>query len=269
MTPRSEPRGEAALCIGARWRALTLALLCLAVAAPAAAEDKKPAAAPAAPAAPKPPQADTDQALNAIGLSIAKSLEQFSLTPAEMDKVVAGMREGLSGKPRQKLDEKAQENLSAFVKARMAAAADREKTRGAAYLASAAKEKGAIKTASGAVVVPIKEGTGASPSATDTVKAHYAGTFVDGKPFDASRDHGTEPAQFSLGGGVIPCWTEALQKMKVGGRARIVCPPAAAYGEQGRPPVIPGNATLVFDVELLDVVKTPPPAATQQPAQSK
>lgn len=247
-------------------RSLTLALLCAALALPAAAEEKKPAAT--APAAPKPAPADTDRALNAIGLSVAKSLEPFALTPAEVDKVMAGVREGLSGKAKQKMDEKASENLRSFVQARMAAAADREKARGAAYLVSAAKEKGAVKTANGSVVIPLKEGTGASPSPTDTVKAHYAGTFVDGKPFDASRDHGTEPAQFSLSGGVIPCWTEALQKMKVGGRAKVVCPPLAAYGEQGRPPVIPGNATLVFDVELMDIVKAPPPAS-EQPAPPK
>lgn len=110
-----------------------------------------------------------------------------------------------------------------------------------------------MKTASGAVVIPEKQGTGASPTATDKVKVHYEGKLVDGTVFDSSRKR-NEPAEFPLNG-VIKCWTEALQKMKVGGKAKVVCPAAIAYGEQGRPPVIPGNAVLTFEVELLDIVK--------------
>jgi FKBP-type peptidyl-prolyl cis-trans isomerase len=235
-------------------RALTLALCGLALALPAMAEEKKEAAA--APAAK--PAPNVDLALNAIGLSIAKSLEPFALTPAELDKVLAGLKEGTSGKAKQKLDDKAQENLRSFVQARMEVAAEKEKSRGASYLDTAAKEKGAIKTANGSVVVPIKEGTGASPVPTDKVKVHYTGTLVDGKVFDSSRER-NQPAEFPLNG-VIPCWTEAMQKLKVGGRAKIVCPSAAAYGERGSPPVIPGNAVLTFDVELLDITKAPPPA---------
>jgi FKBP-type peptidyl-prolyl cis-trans isomerase len=245
----------------------TLALLFALAASPAAAaEAAKPAAAPAAPAA-KP--ADADKALNAVGLSIAKSLEPLTLSPAELEKVLAGIKEGLGGKAKQPLDDKAQENLRNFVQARMSAAAEKEKARGASYLEAAAKEKGAIKTANGAIVVPLKEGTGAAPAATDKVKVHYTGTLVDGKVFDSSRER-NQPAEFPLNG-VIPCWTEALQKLKVGGRAKVVCAPGIAYGERGSPPVIPGNATLTFDVELLDVVKAPPPpppapAAPAQPA---
>ncbi len=248
-------------------RTFTLALLCLALAIPAAAEDKKPAAAaPATPAAPKPSPADTDRALTAIGLSIAKSLEPFALTPGEADKVLAAVRQGLSGKSKQALDQKSQEDIRNFVQARMAVAADKEKARGATYLASVTKEKGAAKTANGAIVIPIKEGSGASPAATDKVKVNYTGTLVDGKVFDSTSQHNPPaPAEFPLNG-VIPCWTEALQKMKVGGHAKVVCPPEIAYGERGSPPVIPGNATLTFDIELLDVQKTPPPAAPAAPA---
>lgn len=247
-------------------RTLTLSLLCLALAMPAAAEDKKPAApgTPAAPAAPKLTPADTDRALNAIGLSIARSLEPFSLSSAEANKVIAAIRLGLSPKPPQ-LDEKSQEDIRNFVQARMAAAADKEKTRGASYQQAAAKEKGAAKTSNGAIVIPIKEGTGASPTPTDKVKVNYTGTLVDGKVFDATSKHNPPaPAEFPLNG-VIPCWTEALQKMKVGGHAKVVCPPEIAYGDRGSPPVIPGNATLTFDIELLDVQKTPPPAPPPAP----
>jgi FKBP-type peptidyl-prolyl cis-trans isomerase len=246
-------------------RFVTIALLCAATVASAA--DPKPApkatATPAAPA--KPPAANADQALNAIGLSIARSLEGFAFTPAEVEKVMAGIHEGLSGKPpKQKLDEKAQENLRNFMQARMTELAEKEKAKGAAYLEKAAKEKGAEKTASGAVVIPIKEGTGATPAATDTVKVHYVGTLVSGKKFDASRDHGDQPVQFPLNG-VIKCWTEALQKMKVGGHAKVVCPSDTAYGERGSPPAIPGNAVLTFDIELVDTQKAPPPPPPAAP----
>ena len=227
-------------------RSLELALLLLAAAAPAAAQDNKPAAASAV---------DNDRALHDIGLSVAKSLEPLGLSPAELEKVLAGLKEGAGGKAKPP-DEKGQENMRGFIQARMTASAEKEKVRGADYADKASKEKGAIKTSNGAIVVATKEGTGASPTAEDTVKVHYTGTLIDGRVFDSSRDRG-QPAEFPLKN-VIPCWTEALQKMKVGGRAKVVCPSGVAYGERGSPPVIPGNATLTFDVELLDIVKTTP-----------
>jgi FKBP-type peptidyl-prolyl cis-trans isomerase FkpA len=101
------------------------------------------------------------------------------------------------------------------------------------------------------VYIPVAAGTGASPKATDTVNVHYHGTLRDGSVFDSSVDRG-EPISFPLNG-VIPCWTEGLQKMKVGGKAKLVCPSDIAYGDGGRPPQIPGGATLVFEVELLEV----------------
>jgi FKBP-type peptidyl-prolyl cis-trans isomerase len=239
-------------------RSFALPLLALALATPAVAQQGKPAtpAPPArpAPAAPK----DTDKALYALGLAISESLKTFSLTPAELEKVVGGLRDGVAGKPKFAFDEQAQQLVSELAKTRFAAAAEKEKAKGAAYLDKVAKEKGAMKTANGAVVIPISEGKGATPSPTDTVKVHYTGTLVDGKVFDSSRQRG-QPAEFPLNQ-VVPCWTEAFQKIKVGGKAKIVCPSAVAYGEQGRPPVIPGNAVLTFDVELLDIVKAAPPA---------
>jgi len=236
-------------------RTRILALFCLAIATAAAADDKKPAV-PAKPAA-----ADTDQALTAIGLSMARSLEPFSLTPAEQAKIVAALRLGLSGKG-PALDDKSQDSIRTFVQARMAAAAEKEKARGAGYQEKVAKEPRAVKTASGVIIVPIQEGTGAAPGPTDRVKVNYTGTLIDGKVFDSTSKHTPPaPAEFPLNG-VVPCWTEALQKMKVGGHAKVVCPPEVAYGERGSPPVIPGNATLTFDIELLEVTKAPPPAAT-------
>jgi FKBP-type peptidyl-prolyl cis-trans isomerase FkpA len=120
-------------------------------------------------------------------------------------------------------------------------------------LAKAAKEPGAIVTPSGLVYRPLKEGSGPSPAATDTVKVHYRGTFPDGKEFDSSYKRG-QPAQFPLNN-VIKCWTEGVQRMKVGGKASLTCPPSIAYGERGAGRVIPPNATLQFEIELLDIVR--------------
>ena len=120
-------------------------------------------------------------------------------------------------------------------------------------LEKAAKEKGAVKTASGLVYVPIKEGTGESPAATAKVKVNYEGKLVDGKVFDASSRHGG-PATFPLNG-VIPCWTEGMQMLKVGGKARLVCPSALAYGDRGAGGEIPPGATLDFEVELVEILK--------------
>lgn len=120
-------------------------------------------------------------------------------------------------------------------------------------LASAAKEPGAVTTPSGLVYRSLKDGAGASPTATDTVKVNYRGTFPDGREFDSSYKR-NEPAQFPLGG-VIPCWTEGVQRMKVGGKAKLTCPAAIAYGSRGAGGSIPPNATLHFEVELLEIAK--------------
>jgi FKBP-type peptidyl-prolyl cis-trans isomerase FkpA len=112
---------------------------------------------------------------------------------------------------------------------------------------------GSVNTPSGLVFVSLKEGTGNSPAASDTVKVHYKGTFPDGKEFDSSYKRG-QPAEFPLNR-VIKCWTEGVQRMKVGGKARLTCPPAIAYGERGAGGVIPPNATLQFEIELLDIQK--------------
>ena len=118
-------------------------------------------------------------------------------------------------------------------------------------LAKAAAEAGATTTPSGLVYRSLKDGTGASPTATDTVSVHYRGTFPDGKEFDSSYSRG-KPAEFPLNR-VIKCWTEGVAKMKVGGKAKLACPASIAYGERGAGGVIPPNATLLFEVELLGI----------------
>jgi FKBP-type peptidyl-prolyl cis-trans isomerase FkpA len=125
------------------------------------------------------------------------------------------------------------------------------KPEGASFLDKAAAEPGAVRTPSGLVYRDLRPGTGPSPQASDTVTVQYRGTLTDGTEFDSSYKR-NQPAQFPLGQ-VIPCWTEGVQKMKVGGKAQLVCPAEIAYGERGSPPVIPPGATLVFEIELLGI----------------
>jgi FKBP-type peptidyl-prolyl cis-trans isomerase FkpA len=120
-----------------------------------------------------------------------------------------------------------------------------------AAVAAAAKEAGAVTTPSGLVYRSLKDGSGAGPGPTDTVKVHYRGTFPDGREFDSSFKRG-EPIEFRLDR-VIKCWTEGVQRMKVGGKAKLTCPAVIAYGERGAGSVIPPNATLQFEVELLAI----------------
>ena len=117
--------------------------------------------------------------------------------------------------------------------------------------AAAAKEAGAVVTASGLVYRSLKDGNGASPTASDKVKVHYRGTFPDGREFDSSYKR-NEAIEFPLSG-VIKCWTEGVQRMKIGGKAKLTCPASIAYGERGAGGVIPPNATLLFEVELLGI----------------
>ena len=131
-------------------------------------------------------------------------------------------------------------------------------TESASSPASAAAATGPIKAADGSETWPsglvyrsLREGTGPSPTPTDVVKVHYRGTFPNGKEFDSSYTRG-QPAEFPLNR-VIACWTEGVQKMKVGGKAKLVCPPNIAYGSKGAGGAVPPNATLWFDVELLGI----------------
>ncbi len=119
--------------------------------------------------------------------------------------------------------------------------------------AAAAKEPGAVVTKSGLVFRSLTDGKGASPSASDKVKVHYRGTLADGTEFDSSYKR-NEPIDFPLNR-VIPCWTEGVQMIKVGGKAKLTCPPGIAYGSRGAGGVIPPNATLQFEVELLGIAK--------------
>lgn len=122
-----------------------------------------------------------------------------------------------------------------------------------ASLSAVAADAKETKTASGIVITTLKEGTGASPKSTETVKVHYRGVLENGKEFDSSYGRG-QPATFPLNR-VIACWTEGVQTMKVGGKAKLLCPANLAYGSRGVPGTIPPDATLIFEVELLEIVK--------------
>jgi FKBP-type peptidyl-prolyl cis-trans isomerase len=199
------------------------------------------------------PLTEDQKTLYALGVLMSQSLATFDLKPEELVQVQKGLADGVGGV---KSDIKAEEyipKVQALQQARMAVVAEKAAAAGVAFLDNAAKEAGATKTASGMVIKQTKPGTGASPAASDQVKVHYEGRLIDGKVFDSSIARG-EPATFPLSG-VISCWTEGVQTMKVGGKAQLICPANLAYGANGSPPTIPPQATLVFDVELLEIVK--------------
>lgn len=210
---------------------------------------RKPAPSTARAAAPA-PMTDDEKVVYALGLVLQRSLGQFDLSAAELDILKRGLSDATLGKPAIDLDEWGPK-IEPFAAGRAQRLVVREKASGAAYLAKAAIESGAVQTSSGLVYRELSAGTGAAPTPADTVRVNYRGTLLDGTEFDSSYKR-NEPAEFALRG-VIGCWTEGLQHMKVGGKARLVCPSDLAYGDAGSAP-IPGGAALIFDVELLGIV---------------
>jgi FKBP-type peptidyl-prolyl cis-trans isomerase FkpA/FKBP-type peptidyl-prolyl cis-trans isomerase FklB len=206
----------------------------------------------AATAAPE-PRSEADKTFYALGLALSQSLGMWGLSAAELEMVEAGLTDGVLGNPHRVDLQTYGPKLQELQRTRAAAAMATEKKAGEAVMAKAAAEPGAVKTPAGAIVMTLRPGTGPSPKPSDKVKVHYHGTLTDGTVFDSSVQRG-EPITFPLNG-VIKCWTEGLQQMKVGGKARLTCPADTAYGDRGAPPRIKPGATLIFEVELLDVVK--------------
>lgn len=227
--------------------------------AAAASTAPKPAAKKAAPsavkkAAPAPkPMTDEEKIIYALGLSMYRQLGQFDFSAAEMDILKKALTDAAAGKPAEDIQTWGPK-IQELAGLRAARVAEKQKALSAAFLAKAAAEPGAQKTESGVVYRELRPGTGQSPQATDTVKVNYRGTLVDGTEFDNSYKRG-DPAQFRLNG-VIKCWTEGVQKMKVGGKSQLVCPADLAYGDAGRPG-IPGGAALIFEIELLQIGDAP------------
>lgn len=198
-------------------------------------------------------ETEEQKTLYALGHAIAMNLKGFALDAKELEFVRAGLTDGVLDNPAP-IDVLAyQPKIRQFQQDRGKILAEKEKTAAAEFLAKAAEEEGVVKTDSGLLYLVIEEGTGESPAAEDRVKVHYHGTLRDGSVFDSSVQRG-EPATFALNR-VIPCWTEGVQMMKVGGKSKLVCPSDIAYGDRGSPPRIGPGAALVFEVELLEIVK--------------
>jgi FKBP-type peptidyl-prolyl cis-trans isomerase FkpA len=207
------------------------------------------------------PKTEDQKTLYALGLWAGRQVAPFGLSAEELDYVMAGMRDQVLDK-KPVIDPQAYgPKVQQMANTRMTAKTDAEKKAGATFLEAAAKEKGAEKTASGLIYLPTTVGNGESPTPADKVTVQYKGTLRDGTVFDSSYER-KEPASFTLRG-VVPCWTEGLQKMKVGGKAKLTCPSNLAYGDRGSPPKIPPGAVLTFEIELLGI--EPLPAQTPTP----
>lgn len=214
-------------------------------------QQKAPAPAAGAPA-------DPAKIGYAIGFQVGSSLKDQG-EPIDLKAVLAGMQDAMgNAKPTMTEDEMRnvmialQKRAQTRMMERARAEGEKNKKDGEAFLAANAKKPGVKTTKSGLQYKVIKEGTGKTPKATDTVKTHYTGTLIDGTKFDSSVDRG-EPAEFGVTQ-VIPGWTEALQLMKVGSKWQLVIPSDLAYGPDGGQGRMPPNAVLVFDIELLDVL---------------
>lgn len=227
---------------------------------PPVAGTAKPAAAPK-PAAPKPKPAaaaapalttDDQKAIYALGLSIHKSLAQFELTADELAIVAKALSDSAAGKPAIDIQEWGPK-IEPLARSRADRGVVREKAASQAYIDKSLAVPGTLKTESGIIYRELTAGNGPQPKASDQVKVHYRGTLINGTEFDSSYKR-NEPAQFPLTG-VIKCWTEGVQKMKVGGKSMLICPADMAYGDRGRPG-IPGGAALIFEIELLEIAPT-------------
>lgn len=197
------------------------------------------------------PSTEEEKTLYAIGLAMAQNIASYDLNAKQLDMLTEGLKAGAMGKE-PAVDLQAQmPKIQEFARARASAAAGVEKREAAKFLAKMAKREGAVTTESGLIYIETKAGTGPAPAPTDQVTVHYHGTLRDGSVFDSSVDRG-QPATFALNR-VIPCWTEGVQKIKVGGRATLVCPSDIAYGDRGAGQQIKPGAALAFDVELIAV----------------
>lgn len=225
--------------------------------APASAQTKKPAPKPkpavsATTAAPK-LATTVDSVSYSIGVNVGQGLRQQNLTNANLPALMRGLEAALKSQPTQIAPEQAAAVIQAYFQKQYTAKGDANKKVGEQFLEENKKKTGVTTTASGLQYQIVKEGTGPKPTAADKVKTHYTGRLIDGTVFDSSVERG-EPIEFPVTG-VIPGWVEALQLMPVGSKWKLFIPANLAYGERGAGPQIGPNATLVFDIELLDIVK--------------
>ncbi len=199
-----------------------------------------------------PLKTDDERAIYTIGFLMGRNVASFSLTPAEVKTIQAGLGDAILGK-QPKVDVRFyQPRVNELLSKRLEGAAAKEKEKGRAYTEKFVKESKPRAIPGGGWYLETKAGAGPIPSPTDTIKAHYRGATTEGVEFDSSYSRGA-PTEFALNA-VIPCWTNGISMMKVGGKAKLVCPSDVAYGDPGRPGIKPG-ATLVFEVELVEIVK--------------
>lgn len=197
------------------------------------------------------------QVLETFGWYVGSQVgaNEMEFTAEQKAALLKGFNQALAGEdvpfPLQQIGPQIQAFLSGKQEAYQAKAAAKGKAEAEAFFAEIKKKEGVVALPSGLHYEIIEAGSGDKPKATDTVKVHYTGTLTDGTKFDSSVDRG-EPAEFPLNQ-VIPGWTEGLQQVQKGGKIKLYVPSELGYGERGSPPVIPANATLVFDVELLDI----------------
>ena len=192
---------------------------------------------------------DDPRAIYALGVRFARDMQRMQMTPDEIAILQRGMDDFYAGKA--KPDPADLEFIRSFERTRFQAALELENTASKAYLAQQAKAPGATKLPSGVIYFEKKAGTGTGPRISDTVSVTYTGRLRDGTVFDSSTSR-VDPATVPLGR-VLPCWRDALQRMKPGGKARFVCPSSLAYGERGQAPDIKPGAAIEFDVELLRI----------------
>ncbi len=216
----------------------------------------KPKVTAPAPAANAPLTTDDQKTLYALGLVMGQRMDDFSLTPAELAVVQRGIADKVTGAhPLVELNQWGP-RINTMAQARQVGRSEQEKVRGRAFADTAAHETGAERLPSGLVFRTLREGNGPTPTPANTVRVNYRGTLIDGTEFDSSYTRG-EPVEFPLNG-VVPCWTEGVQRIRVGGKARLVCPADIAYGDRGQRGIPPG-ATLNFEIELIGIVAPPAP----------
>ncbi|CAM9865158.1 unnamed protein product [Chrysoparadoxa australica] len=188
-----------------------------------------------------------------VGHTLGERLKNLELSDEEVTAVSMGLRDAAMDKEPQVKTAEYRIKIQKLFQERVKKNADKQKNKGKEFLAAFSKEKDVVTTESGLAYKILSEGKGDFPKETDEVKVHYHGTLIDGTVFDSSKERG-EPVTFPLNR-VIKGWTEGVQKVKEGGKIKLVIPPELAYGDQGAPPKIAGGSTLVFEVELLSIVK--------------
>jgi FKBP-type peptidyl-prolyl cis-trans isomerase len=198
-------------------------------------------------------ETEDDKTIYAMGVNMARNLDHLPLGKSERDILQAGFADGLDKRDPQVDTVRYGRRAESLFARRNADLAKDESEAAEAFLAEATAAEGAQRSDSGLVMVVLSPGEGPSPGPTDRARVHYHGTLRDGTVFDSSVARG-EPVVFPVNR-VIPCWIEALQKMRTGGKSRITCPPQIAYGDQGAPPLIKPGAALAFEVELIEILE--------------